>query len=198
MQDLGIKEFNESVSSFRFSYEEMTRSKNNASSETIAIFLYLPFYKIYRIILNVNSSISILDIIIEQGSIYIYKGQILDNKRSFLEYNVIHETALVVISQRNISLNKEIIEKWLKISEKEIFHQKVKISSNQNNQNEISRIKDIRYMRNEMKRRSFGHTKQSLSNLSSKINIKFDESKLITDYKEQEEPSCEPLPIIWN
>lgn len=198
MQDLGIKELNDSVSSFNFSYEEMTRSKNKDSSETIAIFLYLPFYKIYRILLNTNSSISILDKVMEQGSIYIYKGQILDTKRSFLEYNIIHETALVVISQGIISLNKDIIEKWLKISEKEIFHQKVKIGSNQNNQNEIARIKDIRNMRNEMKRRSFCHNKLSLSNVPSKIKVNFDESKLITDYEEQEEPSCEPLPIIWN
>ena len=198
MEDLGIKEFNESVSSFNFSYDEMTRSKKEGSSKTIAIFLYLPFYKIYRIILNVNSSISILDKIIKQDSIYIYKGQILDKKRSILEYNIIEETALVVISQGIINFNKEIIEKWLKISEKEIFHQKVKIGSKQNNQNEMARIKDIRNMRNEMKRRSFGHNKVSFSNVPSKINIKFDEIKLITEYKEQEEPSCEPLPIIWN
>ena len=204
MKKLYPKESDDAMAPLDFGNYPMNQTIAN-DAKLMPIYIYLPFYKIFRIKINNDSSLSLLDSVFTSESIYIYNGRVLDKDQSFIKYNIAPESAIVSLSPKIIQKYKNITEKWIKItSNNEIFNQKIKMNASKENQKEIARIRDIKSMRNEMKHKQFGHSKlnsyklpSNLKSLNFSINDKNEEITLITDYPEQEDPSCEPLPIIW-
>lgn len=164
------------------------------------LFVYFPNYKIMRITISINSSLLILDNMFKLNLVYIYNGNIIDKKIPISKYNMINNTTIV-----SVSPSHQNVDKWLKITRNnDDFNNKIKMAINHENQLEISRLKDINFMKCEMKRRKFG-CRKSISTISFSNNKQIyassdrnnDENKLMTNYTQLNEPAYDPLPILW-
>lgn len=193
---LTTKEFNDYGSSLNYQ-----SSPNASSQDLITVYLYLPFYKIYRLIVDSKSCLSALKTVVSPNSILIYKGEIMDDKKTISKCNIQNETSIICISPKITEKCRYAVDKWMKISMTDDFNQKVKTCINKKFRLELARIKDMKSIRNESKRKRFGKSKLNscfLLTPNNQIYISDDENKSINiDYEKKEEPSCEPLPILW-
>lgn len=164
------------------------------------IYICQPFNRIKHIKLNKNSSISILSKIYQDGSLYIYNGMILDITKSFAHYNIKNDSKIVMISSNMIKEDPNNIDKWLRItSDQERFEEKINMNIKKTNRREVARLRDIKSMKNELKRKHFCSTTKLLmkNKINSKKSIPDEKNQLKIDYNTSSSPSNEPLPIIW-
>lgn len=164
------------------------------------IYVYQPRVNIRHIKLNPNNSISVLNQMYKPDSTYIYNGQILDIQKSFHYYRISSESKIVLIPSFMSKRDPNFVERWLQItSDKDNFEKKIETNINIKNKREIARIKDIRYIKNELRRKHLGSYLSECASrrLNSNLESNDDNIVLSTDYKTPDVPSCEPLPLIW-
>lgn len=165
-----------------------------------SIYICQPYNKIKHIKLNKNSSISILSKIYPDGSLYIYNGIILDITKSFAHYNIKNDSKIVMISSNMSKEDPNNIDKWLRItSDQERFEERINMNIKKTNRREVARLRDIKSMKNELKRKHFCSTHKLLmkNTINSKKSIPDEKDQLNIDYNTSSSPSNEPLPIIW-
>lgn len=190
----------ENISSIESSQSISSIKLTSFTTEKIKVFVYFPNYKIISITISTNKSLSLLDTIFKPDLIYIYNGCIVDKNLPISKCNVINDSTIV-----SVTPSHQNIDKWIKITRNfDDFNNKIKISINHKNQLEISRLKDINFLKNDMKRKKFGckkpFSKQSfLNNKKSYFSfvLNDDNDKLVTNYTQLEKPSNDPLPILW-
>lgn len=181
----------------------LSNSKSNdkvLESDAMKIYVFQPNKNIRRIKLYSYNYISVLYHIYPAGSIFIFKGQILDSHYSFKYYQIIHDSKIIALSSHLIALNPRLIEKWQNETlDLENFEYKINLYVNENSRNELFRIKDIKNFKNELKRRRFGSTRKIfLSQNFDNGNINNQNIKLTIDYKLSDSPSCDPFPMLIN
>ena len=171
-------------------------------SQKISILLHQPAYKTRILNINRTYPISVLNKFYQQNSTYILNGEILDINKSFSEYQITDRSIIVIISPKMAKYVSNSIDNFIQMSKDEHFQQKIMIQTNKNNKQEVARIRDIRLMKNEMKRKIFKNP-NSIENYYNNIfdmNVKPNDPKneihLETESK-SEELSCEPLPKLW-
>lgn len=195
------------------SFESDGISNNNAKSVSdlvlknniMKIFVYQPYVRIRSIRLDAFYSISVLNRMYPADSTYIFNGQILDVEKSFYYYNIQNENKIVLISSNMMKSNPNFIQKWIDLtSRKDYFEERINLNIKNDYRKEIARMKDIKYLRMENKKRHFGHFVKSqfrnqskLSDWANDSNKNIENSKLNVDYDSLNNPSNDPLPIIW-
>lgn len=169
------------------------------------IYVYQPFMRIRHIKLNMLSPISILSRIYPPNSIYIFNGQILDVSKSFSFYNIKNENKIVLITSLMKKSDPKLVDKWIKnTTDQDSFEERVDLNINKNCRRELARIKDIKFYKLEIKRKTFGkflknqNTDLMNSNSFNANRNKFQEEiDLKIDYNQLKEPSFDPLPVLW-
>ena len=168
----------------------------------ISIVLHQPSYKTRIVKMNPMCSISILNKVYQQGSIFISNGVILDSDKSFIDYDITDEAIITIVSPKMANLKKNIIEKIIEMTKDDNFQQKIMIQTNKNNRQELFRIRDIRLMKKENKRKFYKRYAlyedyyKKIFEMNVKNDNQYNETNLTTE-NEANEPSCEPLPILW-
>lgn len=181
----------------------MTNNNLSSDDDRITIYVYQPNARIRHIRLNKNSLISVLNAVYPKDSLYIYNGEILDNSKSFVYYNINKDNIIVLISSDMNKQNPNFSDKWLRLTnDKEKFEEMISLILDKNNRREIARLRDIRSMKNELKRRRFGSTSKVLNTQFCKTENQFKENnkegeQLNVGYDSLNSPSIDPLPIIW-
>lgn len=175
-------------------------SSEYSSLNQIYIYVIVPLTRVSHIKLNPNNSISVLNQVYQPNSMYIFNGKILDIQKSFVYYRICSENKIVNISQSMLKKDPNIVEKWMKLtSDKENFEKKVDTSINKKNRNEIARLRDMKFIKCEFKKKHLGSYLQKFH--AKKTNNIFEYEKedlnLNLDYEKTDSPSCEALPILW-
>lgn len=172
-------------------------------SMIMTIYVYQPCVRIRHIKLNAMNSISILGRVYPCDSIYIFKGQILDISKTFFDYRISNENKIVLISPYMTRSDSYLVEKWIKITnDYENFDERISISINKNSRTELSRIKDIKFFKLEIKRKKFDkfikkHAVDESDSIEYKKNLFKNDIKLNIDYDSIDSPLTDPLPVIW-
>lgn len=200
---------NSDESNIAFISEGMSRKiidpEQMINHNIMKIYVYQPFMRIRHIKLNMLSPISILSRIYPPNSIYIFNGQILDVSKSFLFYNIKNENKIVLITSLMKKSDPKLVDKWIKnTTDQESFEERVDLNINKNCRRELARIKDIKFYKLEIKRKTFGkflknqNTDLMNSNSFNANRNKFQEEiDLKIDYNQLKEPSFDPLPVLW-
>ena len=168
----------------------------------ISILLHQPEYKTRTVSLNPTCPISILNKFYQDGSTYISNGKVLDIQKSFCDYHIIDKTIIVIISSRMAKTSNNLIERIIQMTNDEQFQKKLLIESNKNNKKEIARIRDIRILKNEIKRVVFKQPNFVENYYDYVFNMVImpkntnDEIHFKTEY-DVKEPSTEALPVLW-
>lgn len=131
----------------------------------------------------------------------IYKGFLLDEKKTF-EYYEIKKDDIIVVSP-----SKTFNTKWMKITEcEENFKNAVDLMSNKKIMNEVYRLKDLRYKKIELRSSKHFYALKCRSNSMDSITDCFNsfsksiEKSFPTVIPETiaEKPFDEALTFIWN
>lgn len=183
---------------------------SNLPSDALRIYVYQPFVRIRHIKINGLCPISILNGLYPSDSVYIFNGQILDSQKSFLFYNLVNGSKVVLLPSHVKQSNPQFLEKWLRLtSDKENFEQRINLNINQNSRKELAKIKDLKIQRLELKRKRFNSYIRSRTMLQTKLddpyllNDKGDEinsscnTTLNINFEASDSPSSKPLPILW-
>lgn len=167
------------------------------SAKDFFIYAFQPCYRIRHIKIKPHYLISILNIIYPNDTILIYKGQVLERKNSFNYYKILNDDKIIVLPFELTKSSPELIDKWKKESlDIESFEQKLNLQINSNCRKEISRIRDLKTFKSELKRSKIGLNSNNYLNSLYDFKKK-DDTKLNIDYPKSDFPSCEPLPISW-
>lgn len=163
-------------------------------TDDIFIYTFQPCKRIRNIKLKSHYPLSILDAIYPSDSIVIFDGLILDRKNSFNFYKIKNKDILVILPSHLTRSKPELIEKWQKETlDMDDFVYKINLQINTDSRKELSRIKDLKFYKSELKK----HLKSS-NNLSSFYeNNNSNNIPLNIDYPQATSPLCDPLPIIW-
>ncbi|KAK8896620.1 hypothetical protein M9Y10_014531 [Tritrichomonas musculus] len=200
---------NSDESNIAFISEGMSRKiidpEQKIMHNNMKIYVYQPFMRIRHIKLNMLSPISILSRIYPPNSIYIFNGQILDVSKSFSFYNIKNENKIVLITSLMKKSDPKLVDKWIKnTTDQDSFEERVDLNINKNCRRELARIKDIKFYKLEIKRKTFGkflknqNTDLMNSNSFNANRNKFQEEiDLKIDYNQLKEPSFDPLPVLW-
>ncbi|KAK8842427.1 hypothetical protein M9Y10_026010 [Tritrichomonas musculus] len=185
-----------------FRSQPMAPLRNKETSSLITIYVFQPGIRIRHIKLDSNNCISILYAIYPNDSKFIFKGQILDISKTFLQYQINNENKIVLISPMMIHHNPFLVDRWLKITnDQKSFEERINLNVNKNSRLEIARLKDIKLLKLEVKRKKFDKYLKSQNasqyNSIESINKNQTDEKLEINYKSIDSPSIDPLPIIW-
>lgn len=170
-------------------------SNNNELVQTNEFYIYSfqPYQRIKHIKIRPFYFISVLNVIFPSDSMLIYKGQVLDRKKTFENYQIKNEDKIVVLPFHLTKSSPELIEKWKNETlDTENFDNKIKVQINPNSRKEIARIRDFRIFKSESKK----------TFKSNNFLVKFYENKknnyspLSLDYPQVTSPICDPLPVI--
>ena len=177
--------------------------KNDFDEDNITIYVYQPCVRIKHIKLNIRSCISILARVYPEDSTYIFKGQILDISKTFFDYQITNENKIVSISPQMMKHDSCLVEKWIQMTnDYETFEERLNIDINKNSRREIARIKDLKFIKFEIKRKKLdrflrSHPINKKDQNEHRMNIMNNEEKLNLSYEPINSPLTEPLPIIW-
>lgn len=182
--------------------QPMAPLRNKEASSLITIYVFQPGIRIRHIKLDSNNCISILYAIYPNDSKFIFKGQILDISKTFLQYQINNENKIVLISPMMIHYNPFLVDRWLKITnDQKSFEERIDLNVNKNSRLEIARLKDIKLLKLEVKRKKYDKYLKSQNsnqyNSIESINKNQTDEKLEINYKSIDSPSIDPLPIIW-
>lgn len=185
-----------------FRSQPMAPLRNKETSSLITIYVFQPGIRIRHIKLDSNNCISILYAIYPNDSKFIFKGQILDISKTFLQYQINNENKIVLISPMMIHHNPFLVDRWLKITnDQKSFEERINLNVNKNSRLEIARLKDIKLLKLEVKRKKFDKYLKSQNasqyNSIESISKNQTDEKLEINYKSIDSPSIDPLPIIW-
>lgn len=193
----------ESINTNENAFSERNSAKNPESStdnhsKDIVIYVYQPYIRIKRIKLDVDSHISILSKVFPQDSIYIFNGQILEINKTFSDYQIINDSKIVLITPLMLADDSELVLKWTKISKDfDALEERINFLICSSSREELSRIKDIRIFKREMKRKNYSKFLESRDSSQRYINEFQKEIKLKIKYQPAKEPSEDPFPIKW-
>lgn len=173
------------------------------TSDIPKIFVYEPGIRIRSINLDFNYSISVLNRIYPNDSIYIYNGHVLDTQKSFKFYNMENGNKIVLVRKIDLQQNPNIIDKWINLTnKKDEFEEKINLNIKSDYRREIARIKDIKFCKMTNKKKRFNnfinsHFKDEIKSFNAGQNKKQEEIETNIDYKSLTSPSDAPLPIVW-
>lgn len=166
----------------------------------IQIYVYQPYIRIRYIRLNENSVVSILRTIYPEDSLYIYRGQVLDDNKTFIECQIRNNNKIILIPSSMKTSNESLYQKIIKLtSDQERFESIIDKNMGDHNKNEIARLKDIKFFKNEQKRKflmKFANSEKFQNQTPKKENDTNSPTKI--DFKKNDLPSTQPLPIIWS
>lgn len=185
---------------------------SNLPSDVLKIYVYQPFVRIRHIKINGLCPISILNGLYPSDSVYIFNGQILDSQKSFLSYNLVNGSKVVLLPSHVTQSNPQFLEKWLRLTgDKDNFEQRIDLNINQNSRRELAKIKDLKIQKLELKRKRFNSYVKSRTMLQTKLdnpylsNDKGDNDEINSscnttlniNFKTSDSPSSKPLPVLW-
>ncbi|KAK8838571.1 hypothetical protein M9Y10_033203 [Tritrichomonas musculus] len=172
----------------------------DAVTGIIQIYVYQPYIRIRYIRLNENSVVSILRTIYPEDSLYIYRGQVLDDNKTFIECQIQNNNKIILIPSSMKTSNESLYQKIIKItSDQERFESIIDKNMGDHNKNEIARLKDIKFFKNEQKRKflmKFANSEKFQNQTPKMENDTNNPTKI--DFKKNDLPSTQPLPIIWS
>lgn len=170
----------------------------------LKIYVYQPYIRIRSINLNANSKVNILNSLYPSNSKYLFNGQILDTEKTFKHYNILNENKIVLISENMMKSNPNSIQKWLSMTSKKDFEEKINLNIKNDYRKEIARLKDFKYFKIENQRKKYKHffknqfmKQKKVLSWDNDYNENKNDIKLKTDFKPLGSPSCDPLPIFW-
>lgn len=172
----------------------------DAVTGIIQIYVYQPYIRIRYIRLNENSVVSILRTIYPEDSLYIYRGQVLDDNKTFIECQIQNNNKIILIPSSMKTSNESLYQKIIKItSDQERFESIIDKNMGDHNKNEIARLKDIKFFKNEQKRKflmKFANSEKFQNQTPKMENDTNNPTKI--DFRKNDLPSTQPLPIIWS
>lgn len=176
--------------------EYSDQQKTSQCRNDYYIYAFQPCKRIRHIRIRPHYFISILDTIYPNDSILINKGQILDRNNSFEFYKILNDDKIIVLPFHLANSKPELIEKWRKESlDEENFEQKMNWQINSSCRRELSRIRDLKFLKSELKRNQ--KRLDSTNYLARIYENKKNDIKLNIDYNQKDSPSCEPLPVFF-
>ena len=195
----------------------LTRDENSIhyeiiSNEEMNIYVYQPLVELRYIKLNSQEPISILNKIYPYDSIYIFNGQTLDIQKSFHFYNIYNNHIIILLKSSIYDCNPRLIDKWLRLTRDNInLNKRIYLNFNNSTRRELSKIRDIKLNKTELKRRECRryykskYFSQLIFNISfandytknKDINEIIENTDLNIKYISFDSPSNDPLPIIW-
>lgn len=132
--------------------------------------------------------------------LFVFAGQTLDESKTFRDYGITINDAIVAIPKENL----EQSFKWINMtSDNESFKSKIEIMMNKKLSNEMLRLRDLHQMRLENKKKAYNSMKRKVINqLSQEEDEDENESFDCFDKKNlcsmNDMPNCDPLPVVWS
>ena len=181
-----------------------SKSDSSSSNEIIKILVYQPYIRIRSINLYPSITVSVLNTIYPSNSKYLFNMQILDHTKTFNYYNIKNGNIIVLISENMMESNPDSINKWLKLTNRNDFEDRINLNIKEDYRKEIARIKDIKYFKMEDKKKKYANFIKSQNSFQKNIISWSNENRknkkeisLKTDYQTPNEPSCDPLPFFF-
>lgn len=147
---------------------------NNNYPNFIKIYLYQPHMRIQILNIKSDRAISSLSNHYLKEMIFIFNGQILDKEKSFSFYKIPYGSKIAIFPKDVMKSDSSFQEKWIKITlDKEKFDKMIEMSVDANYRKELSRLRDMRYQKMELKKENIiflFHQMIHMHQLQTKIN----------------------------
>jgi hypothetical protein len=132
-----------------------------------------------------------------EPKIFIFNGEILSPKMAFTFYRIEEGSSIVVLPDQG-ELRSPGISTWLTITrDSDNFNERINFSRNPQTRQEVSRLRDLRFLELERRPRMFVKFAQCIDQHNEGDAVTRPAPKLKIDFEPLEKPSCEPLPVVW-
>jgi hypothetical protein len=132
-----------------------------------------------------------------EPKIFILNGEILSPKMTFTFYRIEEGSSIVVLPDQG-NLRGPGVSTWLTITrDSDNFNERINFSRNPQTRQEVSRLRDLRFLELERRPRMFVKFAQCINQHTEGDAVARLVPKLEIDFHQLDKPSCEPLPVVW-
>jgi hypothetical protein len=132
-----------------------------------------------------------------EPKIFILNGEILSPRMTFTFYRIEEGSSIVVLPDQG-ELRSPGVSTWLTITrDSDNFNERINFSRNPQTRQEVSRLRDLRFLELERRPRMFVKFAQCIDQHNEGEAVARPAPKLDIGFDQLEKPSCEPLPVIW-
>jgi hypothetical protein len=168
------------------------------ASERMVVHLCRPSFPVKRAsVVPFHKIVCLTKLFPDQAVEFIWSGQILLQKMTFLFYRI-HPLSSIVVLPGETARREAALAAWLAAtSDADAFNERIGLSLNRPAQDEVARLRDLRVWRAERRGRSALDLVETFEFNATKFGpAKFREN-LKSDFPAASVPGFEPLPDPW-
>jgi hypothetical protein len=168
------------------------------SSDRMTINLCRPSYPIRQAsVIPFHKIICLTELFPDQGVEFVWKGEILIQKMTFLFYRIAPQSSIVVLPDE-LARRQAAVEEWLRVTrDADAFNERIESSKNRKIREEVARLRDLRVVRIETRGRAAFPGIYGFDFNDPVIGMKREGQNMNIEYRAALGPSAEPLPNPW-
>lgn len=162
------------------------------------LYLCHPKRTIKKILVHKRATIKDLGKLFpNENKSFIFNGKLLSDSVPLELYGISDLDHIVVLPKDNMHGNFTEAIAWLNATRDQTeFNDRIKLSVSISTRSEVARLKDIKFSKLELKRKTFSKIVNSMANEAPNSSKRYQHKTTTSDSINA--PSCDPLPIFWN